>query len=86
VLPVIGIGVVYLADKWNFLIAGDRLYQFVLLLQYTTPSAILLGVIASLRGYAVKEASALLFWQHVGAVLSLSIYIIVYFKLLFSYI
>ncbi|XP_073264692.1 protein PIN-LIKES 2-like [Populus alba] len=86
VLPVIGIGVVYLADKWNFLIAGDRLYQFVLLLQYTTPSAILLGVIASLRGYAVKEASALLFWQHVCAVLSLSMYIIVYFKLLFSYI
>ncbi|XP_011035155.1 PREDICTED: uncharacterized transporter YBR287W-like [Populus euphratica] len=86
VLPVIGIGVVYLADKWNFLITGDRLYQFVLLLQYTTPSAILLGVIASLRGYAVKEASALLFWQHVCAVLSLSIYIIVYFKLLFSYI
>ncbi|KAJ6926507.1 protein PIN-LIKES 2-like [Populus alba x Populus x berolinensis] len=64
----------------------DRLYQFVLLLQYTTPSAILLGVIASLRGYAVKEASALLFWQHVCAVLSLSMYIIVYFKLLFSYI
>jgi predicted permease len=62
------------------------LYQFVLLLQYTTPSAILLGAIASLRGYAVKEASALIFWQHVCAVVSLSIYMIVYFKLLLSYI
>jgi hypothetical protein len=54
----------------------------VLLLQYTTPSAILLGAIASLRGYAVKEASALLFWQHVFALFSLSLYIVIYFKLL----
>ncbi|KAI5559348.1 hypothetical protein BDE02_17G103600 [Populus trichocarpa] len=86
VLPVIGIGVIYLAGKWNLLIPGNYLYQFVLLLQYTTPSAILLGAIASLRGYAVKEASALIFWQHVCAVVSLSIYMIVYFKLLLSYI
>ncbi|KAJ6684306.1 PROTEIN PIN-LIKES 2 [Salix viminalis] len=86
VLPVIGIGVIYSAGKWNLLIPGNHLYQFVLLLQYTTPSAVLLGAIASLRGYAVKEASALLFWQHVCAVVSLSIYMIVYFKLLLSYI
>lgn len=86
VLPLIGIGVVILADKLNLLIHGDQLYKFVLLLQYTTPSAILLGAIASLRGYAVKEASALLFWQHVFAVFSLSLYIILYFKMLLSYI
>ncbi|XP_058009307.1 protein PIN-LIKES 2-like isoform X2 [Hevea brasiliensis] len=87
VLPVIGIGVIYLADKWNILISkDDQMYRFVLLLQYTTPSAILLGAVASLRGYAVKEASALLFWQHVCAVVSLSLYMIVFFDLLFSYI
>lgn len=85
VLPLVGIGVVALADRLNFLVHGDQMYRFVLLLQYTTPSAILLGAIASLRGYAVKEASALLFWQHVFAVLSLSVYIVIYFKLL-SYI
>lgn len=82
VLPCIGIGVVALADKLGFLMDGDLMYRFVLLLQYSTPSAILLGAIASLRGYAVKEASALLFWQHVCAVVSLSVYIVVYFKLL----
>ncbi|KDP34975.1 hypothetical protein JCGZ_09263 [Jatropha curcas] len=82
VLPLLGIGVVILADKLNFLEQGDAMYRFVLLLQYTTPSAILLGAIASLRGYAVKEASALLFWQHVFALLSLSLYIVIYFKLL----
>jgi predicted permease len=85
ILPCIGIGVVTLADRMHLLVEDDRMYQFVLALQYSTPSAILLGAIASLRGYSVKEASALLFWQHICAVFSLSIYLIVYFKLL-SYI
>ncbi|CAK7326696.1 unnamed protein product [Dovyalis caffra] len=82
VLPLLGIGVVALADKLHLLVQGDAMYRFVLLLQYTTPSAILLGAIASLRGYAVKEASALLFWQHIFALFSLSLYIVIYFKLL----
>ncbi|CAI0431968.1 unnamed protein product [Linum tenue] len=81
-LPLLGIGVVALADKLHFLGQEDAMYRFVLFLHYTTPSAILLGAIASLRGYAVKEASAILFWQHVFALLSLSIYIVIYFKLL----
>ncbi|RZC93604.1 hypothetical protein C5167_007646 [Papaver somniferum] len=85
VLPVLGIGIIALADKMNILVDGDQMYRFVLLLQYTTPTAILLGAIASLRGYAVREASALLFWQHVFGVLSLSVYITIYFKLL-SYV
>lgn len=84
VLPLFGIGVVCLADRLNLLIQGDLMYRFVLLLQYTTPSAILFGAIASLRGYAVCEASALLFWQHVFALFSLSMYTIVYYKLLLS--
>ncbi|KAG8382800.1 hypothetical protein BUALT_Bualt05G0115100 [Buddleja alternifolia] len=54
VLPLVGIGIVVLADKLNFLEKGDEMYKFVLLLQYTTPSAILLGAIASLRGYGVS--------------------------------
>ncbi|XP_051126730.1 protein PIN-LIKES 2 [Andrographis paniculata] len=86
VLPMIGVGVVTLADKLNFLIPGDQMYRLVLLLQYTTPSAILLGAVASLRGYAVCEASSLLFWQHICAVLSLAIYMVVYFKMLIFYV
>ncbi|KAI3518579.1 hypothetical protein L1887_07384 [Cichorium endivia] len=61
---------------------GDRMFQFVLLLQYTTPTAILFGAIASLRAYAVSEASTLFFWQHVFALFSFSMYSIIYFKLL----
>lgn len=82
VLPLFGIGVVALADQMHLLVEGDMMFRFVLLLQYSMPSAILLGAIASLRGYAVKEASALLFWQHIFAVISLSVYIVIYFKLL----
>lgn len=80
VLPLVGIGIVMSADKLG-LISQDPMFKFVLLLQYSTPSAILLGAIASLRGYAVREASALLFWQHVFALLSLTFYIIIFFKL-----
>lgn len=85
VLPLVGIGIVTLADKFMFLVPGDQMYRFVLLLQYTTPSAILLGAVASLRGYAVREASALLFWQHIFAVFSLAIYVFIYFRMLMSY-
>lgn len=86
ILPLIGIGVMILADKFNFLVAGDQMFRFVILLQYTMPSAILLGAVASLRGYAVSEASALLFWQHIFAVFSLAIYVVLYFKILFYYV
>ncbi|GAB4832349.1 Protein PIN-LIKES 2 [Ancistrocladus abbreviatus] len=84
VLPLVGIGFVVLANKLNLSVRGDGMFQFVLLLQYTTPAAILLGAIASLRGYAVQEASALIFWQHVFAVISTTLYIIIYVPLLLS--
>ncbi|KAI6670574.1 hypothetical protein NL676_005459 [Syzygium grande] len=84
VLPLLGIGVVLLADRWGLLMPGDELYKFFLLLQYTTLTAMLLGAIASLRGYAVSEASALLFWQHVFCLVSLFVYLTVYFKWLLS--
>ncbi|XP_011070649.1 protein PIN-LIKES 2 isoform X2 [Sesamum indicum] len=82
VLPLIGIGIVVLSEKLHILVDGDQMYKFVILLQYTMPSAILLGAIASLRGYAVSESSALLFWQHLFAVFSLSFYVVIYFKVL----
>lgn len=81
VLPILGLGVVGLADKMHLLVADDAMYRYVLLLQYATPSAILLGAVARMRGYAVSESSALLFWQHVFALFSLSFYIFIYSKL-----
>lgn len=81
VLPVLGIGVVALADKMHLLVADDSMYRYVLLLQYATPSAILLGAVARMRGYAVSESSTLLFWQHIFALFSLSFYIFIYSQL-----
>ncbi|PWA36037.1 hypothetical protein CTI12_AA603990 [Artemisia annua] len=81
VLPILGIGIVSLADKKHLLV-DDAMYKYVLLLQYATPSAILLGAVARMRGYAVSESSALLFWQHIFALFSLSFYIFIYSKLL----
>ena len=81
-LPLFGIGVPVLADKWGLLIQDDLMYRFVIFLHYVTPSAILLGAIASLRGNAVQETSAILFWQHIAAVVSTSIYIYVFLKFL----
>ncbi|KVH96227.1 hypothetical protein Ccrd_001691 [Cynara cardunculus var. scolymus] len=82
VLPLLGIGVVALAGKMHLRVATDAIYGYVLLLQYATPSAILLGAVARMRGYAVTESSALLFWQHLFALFSLSFYIFIYSKLL----
>ena len=79
VLPLLGFGVVALSDKMNFLVEGDSMFRFVILLQYATPSAIFLGAIASLRGYVVSEALALLFWQHILAHFSLCLFLVVFF-------
>ncbi|KAJ0752026.1 putative membrane transport protein [Helianthus annuus] len=81
VLPVFGIRVIGLADKMHLLIADDAMYRCALLLQYVTHSAILLGAVARMRGYAFSEVSALLFWQHVFTLFSLSFYIFSYSKL-----
>ncbi|CAM6100881.1 unnamed protein product [Calypogeia fissa] len=82
VLPVIGFGVVEMADLLGFLPQGDPMYRFVLFLQYCMPTAILCGAMASLRGYGEKEAASLLFWQHLVAVLSIALSIAMYVNFL----
>ncbi|PWA52665.1 auxin efflux carrier [Artemisia annua] len=61
VLPILGIGIVFLADKMHLLADDDAMYKYVLMLQYTTPSAILLGDVASMRGHDVSESTPLFF-------------------------
>ncbi|XP_024356647.1 protein PIN-LIKES 2 [Physcomitrium patens] len=80
-LPLIGIGVVLLAHKLGVNPHGDKMLMFVLLLQHTMPTAILSGAMTSMRGYGEREASALLFWQHVSAVVTIAAYILIYLKI-----
>ncbi len=87
VLPPLGIGVVLLAAKIGVLPAShDKMYMFVLLLQHSMPTSILAGGMTRLRGFAEHEASALLFWQHVFAVVPIAIYIMLYLQIVSTYI
>lgn len=81
-VPPVGLGIVMLADKLGFLPPDDKMFRFVLLLQYTMPTSVLSGAVANLRGCG-REAAAVLFWVHLFAILSMSGWIILYFSILF---
>ncbi|KAG0602113.1 hypothetical protein M758_11G161500 [Ceratodon purpureus] len=80
-LPPIGIGVVLLAHRLGVIPHDDKMFMFVLLLQHTMPTAILSGAMTSMRGYGEREASALLFWQHISAVVTIAAYIVIFLKI-----
>lgn len=82
-VPPAGLGIVTLADKLGFLPANDKMFRFVLLLQHTMPTSILAGAVANLRGFAEKEASAILFWVHIFAMFSMTLWITLYLNILF---
>lgn len=81
-VPLSGLGIVMLADKLGFLPADDKMFRFVLLLQYTMPTSILAGAVANLRGCG-KEAASVLFWVHIFAIFSMAGWIILYLNILF---
>ncbi|XWS09536.1 hypothetical protein CRYUN_Cryun40dG0093100 [Craigia yunnanensis] len=81
-VPLAGLGIVMLADKLGFLPAGDKMFRFVLLLQHSTPTSVLSGAVANLRGCG-KEAAAVLFWVNIFAVFSMAGWIILYLHILF---
>ncbi|KAJ7195406.1 hypothetical protein O6H91_09G040900 [Diphasiastrum complanatum] len=82
ILPLVGFGVIFLAYQLGFVPKKDKMFLFVLLLQHAMPSAILSGAMTSLRGYGESEASAVLFWQHIFAVISIAVYITIYLQIL----
>ncbi|CAM6044527.1 unnamed protein product [Sphagnum compactum] len=82
-LPPIGLAVVPTADRLGFLPPHDKVFRFVLLLQQSMPTSILAGAVTNLRGHAEKEASAILFWEHIIAVISLAFWLILYIRILF---
>ncbi|KAH9576199.1 hypothetical protein CY35_01G149800 [Sphagnum magellanicum] len=82
-LPPIGLAVVLTADRLGFLPPHDKMFRFVLLLQQSMPTSMLAGAVTNLRGHAEKEASAILFWEHIIAVFSLTFWLILYIRILF---
>nr|XP_024396348.1 protein PIN-LIKES 6-like isoform X2 [Physcomitrium patens] len=78
-----GLTIVQTANHLGFLPANNKLFRFVLLLQHSMPTSILAGAVASLRGHGAKEASAILFWEHILAIFSIAIWLILYINVLF---
>ncbi|GAB4856202.1 Protein PIN-LIKES 6, variant 2 [Ancistrocladus abbreviatus] len=81
-VPPVGLGIVMLADKLGFFPPGDKMFRFVLLLQYSMPTSVLSGAVANLRGCG-RESAAILFWVHIFAVFSMAGWIVLYIHLLF---
>lgn len=84
IIPLIGVAVVLTAEKMGFLPVGNLIFKFVLLLQHTMPSSILAGAVTNLRGHAEKEASAILFYEHILAVFSMAGWLVFYINVLFQ--
>lgn len=82
-IPAAGTGIVLFADHLGLLPENDEMFRFVLLLQHTMPSSILAGAVAALRGVNEKEASAILFWEHIFSVFSIALWLILYLNVLF---
>ncbi|XP_052172490.1 protein PIN-LIKES 6 [Diospyros lotus] len=81
-VPPAGLGIVTLADKLGLLPPDDKMFRFVLLLQYTMPTSVLSGAVANLRGCG-REAAAVLFWVHIFAIISMAGWIVLYLHILF---
>lgn len=72
-LPMCGILIIKSAIRFG-LIHPDPLYQFVLLLQYTFPPAMNIGVISQLFGQGESECSLIMLWTYILAPVSLIIW------------
>ncbi|PSS36597.1 Protein PIN-LIKES like [Actinidia chinensis var. chinensis] len=80
-LPLIGIGVVTVAGNLGFL-PSDRLYRYVLMLQFALPPAMNIGTMTQLFDVAQEECSVLFLWTYLAAGLSLTAWPIVYMWIL----
>ncbi|KAJ3669104.1 hypothetical protein LUZ60_011054 [Juncus effusus] len=81
-VPLAGLGIVSMADKFGFIPKGDKMFKFVLLLQHSMPTSVLSGAVANLRGCG-KESAAILFWVHIFAVFSMAGWIVLFLSILF---
>ncbi|BBN02914.1 auxin efflux carrier family protein [Marchantia polymorpha subsp. ruderalis] len=82
-LPVIGMMMIKIAHDFGFL-PEDPLFRFVLMVQYTMPTAMNVGTVAQLHGVGEKEVALILFWSYVTASVFITIWVLVYLEYTFS--
>ncbi|XP_031399780.1 protein PIN-LIKES 3-like isoform X1 [Punica granatum] len=72
-LPLIGIGVVKAAHHLG-LVGSDRLYQFVLMLQFAVPPAVSISTITQLFEAGQSECSIVMLWSYAVSAFSLTLW------------
>lgn len=72
-LPISGIAVVKGAGALG-LLPQDPLFSFVLLTQFSLPSAVSIGVMAQLFGVGQEESSVILLWLYLVSALALTVW------------
>ncbi|CAI7772115.1 unnamed protein product [Closterium sp. NIES-54] len=82
IIPASGLMLVQTAKSLGFFPKDDLMFNFVLLLQHTMPTSILAGAVATLRGHGEKEASAILFWEHILSICTMAFWLTVYLSFL----
>nr|XP_033513402.1 protein PIN-LIKES 1-like [Nicotiana tomentosiformis] len=73
-MPIIGIGVIKGASRFG-LVHDDRVYQFVLLLQFAVPPAMNISTMMQLFGAGESECSVIMLWTYAFASASLTLWI-----------
>ncbi|KAL0550642.1 hypothetical protein IC582_015164 [Cucumis melo] len=73
VLPAIGISIVK-AAWWLGFLPPDPMYHFLLMVQYTLPPAMSIGIMTQLFGVGQQECSVIMFWTYSAAPLALALW------------
>ncbi|KAG4148529.1 hypothetical protein ERO13_D05G291000v2 [Gossypium hirsutum] len=73
-LPALGIGVVMAARNWGLIASENKLYQFVLMLQFAVPPAMAVGTMTQFFQLGQCETSVIMLWTYVVAALSLTLW------------
>ncbi|MBA0692408.1 hypothetical protein Goari_009974 [Gossypium aridum] len=73
-LPALGIGVVMAARTWGLIASENKLYQFVLMLQFAVPPAMAVGTMTQFFQLGQCETSVIMLWTYVVAAFSLTLW------------
>ena len=79
-MPIFGIISVSLADYWG-LVSNDVMY-LVLLIMTATPSAVTLVLLTSILNRGEKQMSAILFYQYLFSIITLTGSLITFFYII----
>ncbi|OWM68335.1 protein PIN-LIKES 7-like [Punica granatum] len=79
--PLIGIGIVKAAASLGFL-PSNKLFHYVLMVQYTVPPAMNIGTMTQLFDVGQEECSVLFFWTYLVAGIALTVWSTVYMWIL----